>query len=161
MAIGLGYAFSTAINEVLSAFETLGRIGLWLIAAAFLIYLGAKWWQRELFIWQLRMDRVDVDELREMLAAERGAKVIDVRSPMSQALTGRIPGAITVDAQKLRVELLSIAPEDEVVIYCACPNEHTAAKVAKVLKQHGFKRVRPLLGGIDAWIAAGHEVERM
>ena len=32
-------------------------------------------------------------------------------------------------------------------------------KVAKALMQHGFKRVRPLQGGIDAWIAAGHEVE--
>ena len=45
------------------------------------------------------------------------------------------------------------------VIYCACPNEYTAAKLAKALVQHGFKRVRPLQGGIDAWIAAGHYVE--
>jgi len=28
------------------------------------------------------------------------------------------------------------------------------------LKRHGFQRVRPLTGGIDAWIDAGHEVER-
>jgi 3-mercaptopyruvate sulfurtransferase SseA len=31
--------------------------------------------------------------------------------------------------------------------------------VAKVLVNHGFKRVRPLFGGLDAWIAAGHAVE--
>ena len=86
-------------------------------------------------------------------------KVIDVRSPMSQALTGRIPGAITVDPKNIRVDLLAVEPESEVIVYCACPNEYTAAKVAKVLLQHGFKRVRPLLGGIDAWIAAGHQVE--
>ncbi len=161
VAIGLGFAFSAAINDVLAAFETMGRVGLWLIGAVFLLYLAAKWWQRELFVWQLRMDRVDVDELREMLSSDRKAKVIDVRTPVSQSLTGRIPGAITVDVQKLRVELLAIEPEDEVVVYCACPNEYSAAKVAKVLKLHGFKRVRPLYGGIDAWIAAGHEVERL
>lgn len=159
VAIGLGYAFSGAINQVLEVFETLGRIGLWIIAGAFLLYIAAKWWQRELFIWQLRMDRVTVDELHELLGAKRVGKVIDVRSPMSQAMTGRIPGAITVDVNKLSVDLLAVEPESEVVIYCQCPNEYTAAKLAKILLQHGFKRVRPLLGGIDAWKAAGLPVE--
>jgi membrane protein DedA with SNARE-associated domain/rhodanese-related sulfurtransferase len=159
VAIGLGYAFSGAINDVLAIFSTLGKVGLWVIAGVFVVYLLAKWWQRELFIWQLRMDRVSVDELYDMMNAERIGKVIDVRSPMSQAMTGRIPGAITVDPKNLRVELLAIEPDSEVVIYCACPNEYTAAKLAKALVQHGFKRVRPLQGGIDAWIAAGHQVE--
>ena len=78
---------------------------------------------------------------------------------MSQAVTGRIPGAITVDPKNMRVDLLAVEPDSEVVVYCACPNEYTAAKLAKALVQHGFKRVRPLLGGIDAWIEAGHAVE--
>jgi membrane protein DedA with SNARE-associated domain/rhodanese-related sulfurtransferase len=159
VAIGLGYAFSGAINQVLGAFETLGRIGLYIIAGGFLLYVVVKWWQRELFIWQLRMDRVTVDELHEMMRAERVGKVIDVRSPLTQAMTGRIPGAITVDPNNMRVDLLAIEPESEVVVYCACPNEYTAAKLAKVLLEHGFKRVRPLLGGIEAWIEAGHPVE--
>ncbi len=159
VAIGLGYVFSSAINQVLGVFEALGRIGLWLIAGAFVLYIAARWWQRELFVWQLRMDRVSVDELRDLMDTKRVGKVIDVRSPMSQALTGRIPGAITVDPQNLHVELLLVEPENEVVVYCACPNEYTAAKVAKALLQHGFKRVRPLLGGIDAWKAGGYPVE--
>ena len=159
VAIGLGYAFSDAINQVLAAFETLGKVGLWLVGGGFLAYVAVRWWQRELFIWQLRMDRVTVDELHALLNAQRVGKVIDVRTPMAQALTGRIPGAITVDPNSMRVDLLAIEPESEVVVYCACPNEYTAAKIAKVLVEHGFTRVRPLLGGIDAWIAAGHPVE--
>ncbi len=159
VAIGLGFAFSGAINQVLGVFETLGKIGLWIIVGAFLLYLAAKWWQRELFVWQLRMDRVTVDELSALMTAHRVKKVIDVRSPMSQALTGRIPGAITVDPKNLRVDLLAIEPDSEVIVYCACPNEYTAAKLAKALVDHGFKRVRPLLGGIDAWKAAGFPVE--
>lgn len=161
VAIGLGYVFSGAINQVLAVFETLGRIGLWIIAGAFALYLATKWWQRELLVWQLRMDRVTPDELHELIGAKRVSTVIDVRSPMSQALTGRIPGAITVDPKNLRVELLAIEPESEVVVYCACPDEYTAAKLAKALVQHGFKRVRPLLGGIDAWKAAGFPVEQI
>jgi len=86
--------------------------------------------------------------------------VIDVRSPMSQEITGRIPGAVTVDPQNITFDLVAVEPQTEVVVYCACPNEASAVKVAKALMQHGFKRVRPLHGGIDAWIAAGHDVER-
>ncbi|MEO6564546.1 MAG: DedA family protein/thiosulfate sulfurtransferase GlpE [Casimicrobiaceae bacterium] len=160
VAIGLGYVFREAINDVLAVFETMGRIGLWLIIGAFAVYVIAKWWQRELFIWRLRMDRISVDELHEMMTANRAATVIDVRPAAMQLLTGSIPGAITVDPKNLRMDLLAIEPEQEVIVYCACPNEYTAAAVAKVLIQHGFTRVHPLLGGIDAWIAAGHPVHR-
>jgi rhodanese-related sulfurtransferase len=42
----------------------------------------------------------------------------------------------------------------EVVVYCACPNEVSAARLALRLKGLGVRRVRPLSGGIDAWLAA-------
>jgi 3-mercaptopyruvate sulfurtransferase SseA len=45
-------------------------------------------------------------------------------------------------------------------VYCACPNEISAAQIANALKLLGFTRVHPLQGGIDAWIAAGNEVSR-
>jgi rhodanese-related sulfurtransferase len=44
----------------------------------------------------------------------------------------------------------------EVVIYCACPNEASAATAAIHLKRAGYRRIRPLLGGVDAWASAGH-----
>jgi rhodanese-related sulfurtransferase len=46
----------------------------------------------------------------------------------------------------------------EVVVYCSCPNEATAAVAAKHLKKAGFKKIRPLLGGIEAWVKAGHKL---
>ena len=44
------------------------------------------------------------------------------------------------------------------VLYCSCPNEVTAAKVAKKLIGRGYRKIRPLTGGIDAWRDAGFEV---
>ena len=160
VAIALGYVFRNAIGEVIAAFEQLGRIGVVLLVVAFVAFVVAKWVQRQRFIRQLRMDRLTVDELKALLAAGEPTTVIDVRSKLAQSVTGRIPGAITVDATDVRVGLLGIEPSNEVIVYCACPNEATAVKVAQALVQHGFRRVRPLLGGIDAWIAAGHDVER-
>jgi len=160
VAIALGYVFRDAIDDVVSGLAAMGRIGIGVIVAVFAVYLLRKWWERRRFMKQLEMDRVTVDELRTLIDEGRMGTVIDVRSTISQSITGRIPGAITVDADNLQSALSAVAPELEVVVYCACPNEATAAKVAKALVQRGFKRVRPLRGGIDAWIAAGLDVER-
>jgi len=52
-----------------------------------------------------------------------------------------------------------LSPEREIVLYCTCPNEASAARIAKLLIERGFTRVRPLLGGLDAWIDAGFLAE--
>jgi len=160
VAIALGYLFRDAVNEVLDVLSAMGRYGLMVVVAAFVIYVTVKWVQRQRFIRQLKMDRVTVQELRGLVDTGTPATVIDVRSKLSQSVTGRIPGALTVDVTNMKLELLAIPPTNEVIVYCACPNEASAVRVAQALKQRGFQRVRPLIGGIDAWIEAGHEVER-
>jgi rhodanese-related sulfurtransferase len=86
--------------------------------------------------------------------------ILDVRSALTQAASGRIPGARPVDMTRIAEGLEGVSIDGEVVVYCACPNEASAVKVAEKLRDLGFKRVRPLHGGIDAWIDAGHDVER-
>jgi len=45
------------------------------------------------------------------------------------------------------------------LFYCSCPNEITSAKVALQLRRKGITRVRPLLGGIDAWRERKYPIE--
>jgi len=45
------------------------------------------------------------------------------------------------------------------VLYCSCPNEMSAARVAQRMRRLGFDDVRPLLGGIDAWRQAGEPLQ--
>jgi rhodanese-related sulfurtransferase len=103
------------------------------------------------------MARVSVDELKQMLAHETPPLVVDVRSSSSRD-SGAIPGSVWVDMGAVDEGLARLPVTDEVIVYCACPNEASAALVAKRLMQQGFKRVRPLAGGIDAWVAAGYQV---
>ncbi len=44
--------------------------------------------------------------------------------------------------------------------HCDCPNDASAALMAKTLKAQGFKRVRPLAGGLDAWRAQGLPIDQ-
>jgi membrane protein DedA with SNARE-associated domain/rhodanese-related sulfurtransferase len=159
VGVGLGYVFRDAIGDVMAKLSSLGKYGLMLIIAAFAIWILVKWWRRYLFVKQLRMDRVSVDELKQMLEEHKVQALVDVRSTLTQAATGRIPGALAIDMQKIEDSFKGVPIDGEVVLYCACPNEATAVKVAQQLKKVGYKRIRPLLGGIDAWIEAGLEVE--
>src|SRR5205807_6986777 len=124
------------------------------------VWILVKWLRRRLFVRQLRMDRVSVGELKQMLAEKKVRALVDVRSALTQAATGRIPGALAIDMQKIEDSFKGVPIDGEVILYCACPNEATAVKIAQQLRKIGYKRIRPLLGGIDAWIEAGLEVER-
>jgi membrane protein DedA with SNARE-associated domain/rhodanese-related sulfurtransferase len=159
VGLGLGYLFRDAISEVMDKLASLGKYGSMLVALGFVAWILLKWWRRRLFIKQLRMDRVSVDELRDLIDANKASAIVDVRSPLTQAATGRIPGALTIDIKNIAKGFDGVAKDDEVIVYCACPNEATAVKVAQQLRKLGFKRIRPLHGGIDAWIGAGNEVE--
>jgi membrane protein DedA with SNARE-associated domain/rhodanese-related sulfurtransferase len=159
VGVGLGYLFRDAIGELMAKLSSLGKYGVMLVVAGFALWILVKWYRRHLFIKQLRMDRVTVDELRNLLDEKKVQALVDVRSALTQAATGRIPGARAIDMKKIDEGFEGVPVEGEVIVYCACPNEATAVKVAQRLRKAGFKRIRPLLGGIDAWIEAGHEVE--
>lgn len=159
IGIGLGVVFHSAIDELVEVFESLGRIGIVLIAVAMLLFLASRWWQRERLLRELRSARITVPELQALMGSGSQPAILDVRSAGSRARDGTIPGArpwstdSSDPADDLRRDL-------EVVVYCGCPNEVSAARVARQLRRAGFRHVRPLLGGIDAWIAAGLPVER-
>jgi len=155
----LGYVFRDAIGDVMDRLASLGRYGSMLVILAFVAWILLKWWRRRLFIRQLRMDRVSVDELRDLIDTNKVSAIVDVRSPLTQAATGRIPGARTIDIKNIAKGFEGVAKDEEVIVYCACPNEATAVKIAQQLRKIGFKRIRPLHGGIDAWIGAGNAVE--
>jgi len=156
LAAMLGWVFRDAVDDILRVIESAGRVGLAAIVCAFLLYLILKFVQRQRLVRHLRMARVSPDELHAMLKAEPPPLVIDVRSADSRK-SGVIPGSRGIEAPD--EELRSLPASEEVIIYCACPNEASAVVVAKRLLKAGFRRVRPLRGGIDAWIASGLPLE--
>jgi rhodanese-related sulfurtransferase len=88
--------------------------------------------------------------------------VVDVRSPTARNLERRrIPGAMFVPMQEVEQHVRDLPRDREIILYCTCPNEASAAQAAQLLFRQGFKRVRPLRGGLDAWIAAGYAVEEV
>ena len=162
VAVALGWTFRNAVGDVLAVLSAAGHWGLIALIVALALFIAVKALQRYQLIRSLRMSRVSVDELNDLLAQGAPPLIVDVRSLSSQQ-RGRIPGAVWIDShafdESLRARGLSDRIGQDVIVYCDCPNEASAAMVAKKLMRVGFKRVRPLGGGIDAWIAKGYDVE--
>lgn len=158
--VALGVIFQQAIASLLVTLKELGTFGILAIVTALALYSIFKWWRRTLFIRQLRMDRITVPELLELIDAGKELVILDVRSRDVRAQDGIIPGAVSAHPEDIDPVIKSYSLDTEIIVYCACPNEASAATAAKHLKRAGFKKIRPLLGGIEAWVQAGLPVER-
>jgi membrane protein DedA with SNARE-associated domain/rhodanese-related sulfurtransferase len=160
-ALAAGMLFKSQIGRVLQHLSAIGSIagaGAALLLAA---YVSFKWWERSRFYKMLRMARISVADLYALMAAGASPVIIDVRSATARELEPRwIPGALHVPLPEVAQRLKELPRDREIILYCTCPSEASAARVAKILMNHGFRRVRPLFGGLDAWVAAGYAVEQ-
>ncbi|WP_343548604.1 DedA family protein/thiosulfate sulfurtransferase GlpE [Ralstonia sp.] len=140
----------------------LGTRAVLLIALLAAVYVAARWLQRWRFRKMLEMARISPDELHALIESGAAPVIIDVRADSSRMLQPqRIPGAMLYDMSSSNRAIEIDGPDREIIIYCACPNEASAVMLARTLMGRGFKRVRPLHGGIDAWVERGYGVEHV
>ena len=159
-AIGTGMLFQTQIGMVLLQIRHLGTEAGELTLVIVLLYVAYKWWERRRFNAALRLPRIEIEELRSLIAEGKAPIIVDVRSSLGRDQDRRcIPGALEMSLDEILARLGDIPEDREVVFYCACPNEASAALACRRLMDRGYSRVRPLKGGLDAWVAAGYEVE--
>jgi len=158
-ALVAGMLFKTQIARLLIRMDQIGSMAFGIALVLLSAYVGYKWWERRRFYKMLRMARISVAELNQLIQEGSQPLIIDVRSASARALEPRwIPGALHISLPDVDVHLKELPRDRDIILYCTCPSEASAASVAKILMNHGFKRVRPLHGGLDAWLAAGHSV---
>ena len=99
-------------------------------------------------------------EMKTKIEKSEPVVIVDVRGQSSYAQSDkRIKGAIHTKVRKAAYRLREIPPDREIITYCACPADEAAAIAAQALLAKGFKRVRVLKGGWNAWLKAGGQVE--
>jgi membrane protein DedA with SNARE-associated domain/rhodanese-related sulfurtransferase len=161
-ALIAGLLLRSQIAQLLPRLSGIGGTLVVIVLVLLGAYIAFKWWERRRFYALLDMARINVDELRERMQGDRLPVIVDVRSPTSVDLERRrIPGALQVPVQEVERQARSLPRDREIVLYCTCPNEASAAQAARLLITQGFRQVRPLRGGLDAWIAAGYAVEEV
>ncbi|UOE52865.1 VTT domain-containing protein [Mucilaginibacter sp. SMC90] len=157
-AVALGAVFRHEVGGLISALNRYGKLGGVFVVVLFGLYLLFKWFRRYRLIRQFETDRVTVNDLIELIGGKSTPVILDARPIDQRTRNGFIPGSILIDDNSLNDIADRYAEHKEIVIYCSCPNEITAARYAEKLRKIGLKRIRPLVGGIDAWAESGQQV---
>ena len=119
-SIGAGMIFHRAVDRVLALVESLGYLGVALLAMALVGYVAWRFYERRRFMAELRLSRITVDELRDRLAgADSPPLIVDVRTRGALWLDARrIPGSLRLDFDEIELHLADLAHDREVVLYC-------------------------------------------
>jgi membrane protein DedA with SNARE-associated domain/rhodanese-related sulfurtransferase len=160
-AVGLavGVIFAAQLDMVFAFIAQLGRQALMVVVAALAIYVGYRYWRRKMLMKTLETARISVDELYALMEGKPVPAIFDIRSAEKRMLDPFvIPGSVYADERELQKIVDEYEPDRKLIIYCSCPNEVSAAWMAKALRNAGFKDVVPLTGGLDAWRLAGLEL---
>jgi membrane protein DedA with SNARE-associated domain/rhodanese-related sulfurtransferase len=157
-----GYLLSDQIERLAGV---AARLGVWLaffFGAGIAAYLAYKFVHRQLLLRELRVARITAEELKRMMDDGQELMVVDLRGALDHAADPyTIRGALRMTPEELEQRHHEIPRHQDVILFCACPNEATAAKMALLLRSKGITRVRPLVGGLDAWREKDFPVEAL
>lgn len=152
VGLGAGWMLRGAVPDVVASLDRhTGRVAI-VLAALFGFWLAWKLWQRHRFRRHSAIPHITAAQLLQSLASERPPLLLDLR-----ALAGAgeaIPGAVVAKHDRL-AEAVGDWPKDRpIVTLCACPEDAGAIEAARRLLEMGYRSVRPLQGGYEAWRAA-------
>jgi membrane protein DedA with SNARE-associated domain/rhodanese-related sulfurtransferase len=136
----------------------------WAVALALLVSVAMavrSYLERRRFLKTLRTARISPEEVYRRLEAGAQPVIVDLRHPLDFLAAPRtLPNAVRMTPDEIMQRWAELPADREIVVYCTCPNEATAAKVAGELRKLGVVRVRPLAGGLAEWERLGFPVDR-
>ena len=154
VVVGAGMLLYEQIDFVLRQLVIFGWEAVGILGVLLVLYIGWRWWRRRIAL-AIGIPRIDVDELRALIDAGEPIHLIDVRGRnASQLDQRRIPGATVMHLDEIEAGRFVAERDRQIIVYCSCPNEASAAKAVRLLHGHGYLRARPLRGGLDAWMAS-------
>jgi rhodanese-related sulfurtransferase len=102
------------------------------------------------------VDLIDIQELKAKLDEGDGFKVVMTLGEWEYRTT-HIPGSMRISTIQEALEELD--PSDEIVLYDSGPACTASWMAFKILKAHGYERVRRYAGGLEEWADAGYPLE--
>jgi membrane protein DedA with SNARE-associated domain/rhodanese-related sulfurtransferase len=159
-----GYVLHDRLNRIAADSQKIGEmLGLAAIAAlGCLLVLRVFRWYR--FLYEFRLAQISAEELNDKLKMGEQILLLDLQG--SDRLPGEalaIPGSIRMDPRRLEGYIkqyrgVDLRADREVILYGSSSKDSTSARVALALRRRGFEKVRPLTGGLPAWLNRGYPV---
>jgi membrane protein DedA with SNARE-associated domain/rhodanese-related sulfurtransferase len=157
-----GRLFGDLLKRDPSLLNWAGRFSGALLLLAVLAFFIGRILRRRMVLRNLVASRLEPEELKRQLDAGEQVYIVDLRHPLELLPDPfTLPGAFHFSPDALTARHLEIPRDRDVVLYCTCPSEATAAKTAMTLHRLGIERVRPLRGGFDEWKRLGFPMDQI
>jgi membrane protein DedA with SNARE-associated domain/rhodanese-related sulfurtransferase len=155
-----GRLFGDALKRDPNLLAWVARFSGALLLLAILAWFAGRVYRRQMLLKRLVAARLEPEELKAQLDAGEQVYIVDLRHPLELLPDPfMLPGAVHVSPEALAARVQEIPRDRDVVLYCTCPSEATAAKTAMTLHKLGIERVRPLRGGFDEWKRLGYPLD--
>ena len=151
-----GRLFGDLLAKNPHIFDWVGRFSGSLLLLGIFIFFAIRVYRRERLLKALAAARLEPLELKQMLDSGIEVFIVDLRHPnerLEDSFT--LPGAHLILPNQISSSSDRIPRDCDVIVFCSCPGEAAAAKVALSLHRQGVERVRPLRGGYDEWKRLG------
>ncbi len=99
---------------------------------------------------------ISAEDLHSMILDNSRFILLDVRAPI-EFEDSHIDGAVNIQVSDLRTRYSELDSSRPVVVMCSSGNRSSLS--ASILKQHGFRHVANLAGGMSGYSAAGYVKE--
>jgi membrane protein DedA with SNARE-associated domain/rhodanese-related sulfurtransferase len=157
-----GRLFGDALKRDPSLLNWAGRFSGALLVLGVIAFFVARLLRRRMMLKELLAARLEPEELKRQLDAGELVYIVDLRHPLELLPDPyTLPGALHFSPDSLAARHNEIPRDRDVVLYCTCPSEATAAKTAMILIKLGIERVRPLRGGFDEWKRLGFPMDEV
>ncbi|MGA3333759.1 MAG: VTT domain-containing protein [Terracidiphilus sp.] len=158
--LACGRCFGDLLKRDPSLLDWAGRFSGALLILGVVGFLVARIYRRRVVLKKLAASRLEPEELKRQLEAGEEVFIVDLRHPLELVPDPfTLPGAVHLSPEALAARHQEIPRDRDVVLYCTCPSEATAAKTAMELHKLGIDRVRPLRGGFDEWKRLGFPLD--
>ena len=158
--LACGRFFGDLLKRDPSLLNWAGRFSGALLILGVAGFLVARVIRRRVVLKNLAASRLEPEELKRQLDAGQEVYIVDLRHPLELLPDPfTLPGAVHLSPEALAARHHEIPRDRDVVLYCTCPSEATAAKTAMELHKLGIDRVRPLRGGFDEWKRLGFPLD--
>ena len=155
-----GRAFGDALKRDPSMLDWAGRFSGGLLLLGVAGWFVVRVYRRRVLLRQLVRSRLEPEALKAQLDAGEQVFIVDLRHPLELlAEPFTLPRATHFTPDGLAARHQEIPRDQDVVLFCTCPSEATAAKTAMTLHKLGIERVRPLRGGYDEWKRLGFPLD--
>jgi membrane protein DedA with SNARE-associated domain len=158
--LALGRFFGDLLKRNTSLLDWAGRFSGALLLLGIILFFTGRLIRRRMILKQLTEARLEPEELKRLLDAGEAIFIVDLRHPLEilpDPFT--LPGALHFSPEALASRHIEIPRDRDIVLFCTCPSEATAAKTAMALHKLGIERVRPLRGGYDEWKRLGFPLD--